>query len=230
MNLAGLKGLKHHRLIAIIVVLNLVKIVESLSKRQVLAPIVGVALIDNEASRFHFFDSVRSGGQRRFQSRRGNIAILPEAHRQRRQARDCGQRLHAVLCVEVELHPLIIQRFGALDRLIHGLDHGAGELFFGLQRVHEIFGNHRGAIVIAGFFAYGENRPALIGWKFDTLGQLAVVGVYLVVGTDHQTVIQQAYARRPIAFSHMKVQRVITAELTDHDAPTFGCIRVSVRK
>ncbi len=74
---ARLERLQRHGDVAVIVVAQATEIIQTPIDRQILAPVVRIALVHDKTSRLEPLDPVRAAGDRRFQGRHAKIAVSP---------------------------------------------------------------------------------------------------------------------------------------------------------
>ena len=179
--LAGLERLERDAGVAVVVVTDLVEIVVAGADRQVLAPVVGIAPIDDAAPGVDLGDDVGAGAHRRLQRSLGEVAVLPVVLRQDRQEAADQQRQLPVRAVgEDELDRTLAQVRDLHHLLVGGARVGPAMGAYGLQAEDDVVHGHRRAVGEARLGPERERHPGAVLGHLDRLGEQAIQGEGLV--------------------------------------------------
>ena len=182
----GLERLEGGVVIGEILDPDAVEIVPPHIDRQVPAPVVGIALVDDAAVHLRAFDLIRARSRRRLQPRlvqpRAGLGV-PFARKDRRAADLIDQRAARDALGEGEPDRVIVERLRAGDPPPHRLGIGAQPLIEKeVVREHHVMGGDRRAIGEPGLGAHVKDDPGLAPVIFEALGQQPVALVVAVAG------------------------------------------------
>ena len=161
-----------------------IEIMPPLVDRQMPAPVIGVALIDDVAVHIIALDLIGAGSRCRLQPRliqpRAGI-LIPLARKHRRAPHLINQRPAGNALGKGEFHPVIVQRLGAQHPALDRIGIGFQPLFQKqVMRKHHVMRRDRRAIGKPRLGPHMENHPGLALVIFQPLGQQAITLVIAI--------------------------------------------------
>ena len=205
-----LKGLERGIFIAEVFHADFIKVVAAHVERQVLAPVIGVALVDDPTVHIDAVDHIRARPGRGFkprfvQPRAGFLVPFFRPCRHTADLFDQAAARHAG--AEIELDGVIVDHLDLGDQLAHCIGIGFQPLI--QQQVvaeGDVMGRHRITGRECGVLAHVEHHPVLALGVFKALAQQAI-GFAVNIGGHGLS----ANALAQQAFVHYRAQRAAAA-------------------
>lgn len=191
--------------------------------RQVAAPVIGIAPIDDGVARLDVVDHIRSAAKGRIEGRGLEInRCVAVPGQDRHQAEDQGQ-LSILARGEDEPDPTGPRPLDPHDLGIIGAEIGPTVVAQGLEREHDVVHRHRTAVGEPGPLVEGEFHPAPVVGRLDRAGQQSVERERLVEPPGQQALEHMvADARRRHALDDHRIGAVEGAEHRERKLPPFG--------
>ena len=231
---ALLEGLEHRVLVAVVVHADLVEIVETALARDVLRPIVRIALEHDDLARPDAVDAVGTRCDQRLQRRLVEIRSVGRMLRQDRQQRQQQRQFAIGLVVEGQPHAVLADLLHLGDDVDPALVERPPLVAQQLQRKDHVVLGDRRAVGEFGARVERELDIGAVGVGVDRLGDQRIERESFIARARHQRLedivaegsVEQA--ARGVALDDEGVQAVERSLPGIVDPPALGCIGIGV--
>ena len=225
---AGLQRLERDGHVAVVVEAQRVEVVAPAVHRQILAPIVGDALVRAPAAGLELIDLVGCAAERRIERRVFEVALLPIVLGQHRQLAEDERQLAVLTWFEAELDGTVADLLYLVDAGVVGTEDRRSLRAQGVEGPHHVLDRDRLAVVPARLRAQGEDHPRTILRRLDALGEQAVLAERLVGRRRQQRIVDLRASDVGIALDDERIEAVEGAQTVTTQHPALRRVGVGV--
>ena len=196
------------------------------------APVIGVATVDDLLAQLHAVDQILAGPEERHGVGFLEVPFVlfkvglgkdrQTAHRGRQIAEGLARN-------KGEFHLVGVQHFHRLDLFVKDRPK-LGDALFGHHIVaeHHVFGGQGRSVREFHILAQIEDHPGTVGGIFHRLAHVAITGADLVGGAGQDRLVHHRHQRRRDALNRIGVQRIVGAKGPLAELAALGRVRVHI--